>query len=154
MMQAVFVALLAAVFTALLAIPVFIVTQALASFVIEPTLEVRRVIGRTASALILYADIYSNPTTGDWTDDQREQARLVFRQLSSDLWAAGTAVPQRARKLVEWRGTIPPFESIRIAAEALLALSNGFLPIPDQPTALWNAERVKKIREHLRVSSF
>jgi hypothetical protein len=144
--QAVLVALLAALFTASF--------TTLARLVVGPIVDVRRVVSQAASALILYADLYSNPTTGDWTDEQREQARLVFRKLSSDLWATGTAVPRRARKLAERLRAIPPFESLRIAAESLLALSNGLLPIPDQPVALWNTERVKKIREHLRVSSF
>ncbi len=139
----------AAVVTVFIGVAVFAITQALAKLAIEPSLEVRRVIGRVGHALVFYANVHSN--VGDRPTDLMDKVQHTYRDLSSELRSAAANVPPWARRPMAALGVIPGWEDIRWSAQHLIGLSNSIhrSPLPDQ--SIRNTEMADKIRSRLGV---
>jgi len=130
---------------------VFVLTQSLARLAIEPAVEVRRVIGRIAHALVFYADIHSNP--GQNTPAEHAEAKKAYRDLSSELHAAATSVPPWARRALATLKILPSWGGLTTAAKTLIGLSNNVSGGMGQ-TGVDNANRADMIRAALGVENF
>src|SRR5204863_6192361 len=89
--------------------------------VFEPAWEVRRVIGRIAHALSLYANVYSNVPSID--PERYTEAQRAIRDLCSDLEAAVSGVPRWSLALLAaWR-VLPAMADIAAASRLLIGIS-------------------------------
>ena len=129
----------------LAAVVIFVFTEWLGKMVFEPVVALRRAVGKTDSALVMYANVYSNPGIG--TAEEHQRAYEATRGASSELQAA-------ARSVV-WYGMfarlhlVPDRNRIREACRLLIGVANG-LTIKEM--ALANYEAVEKIRNLLGIA--
>lgn len=143
----------AGMLTVVVGVTVFVVTQGLAKLAIEPSLELRRVVGRIAHALVFYANVHAN--VGALPDGSADSVQKVYRELASDLKAAAASIPHWARGPMAWLGIIPPWNNIRSSANDLIGLSNSLhatSPYRDVPVE--NTKRAESIKCRLGIDPF
>jgi len=135
----------------------FVTTQAIAKTVIDPALELRRVMGRVAHALVFYANVHANP--GDVSQDRMDKAQETYRDLSAELRVGAMSIPSWGMGPLVATGIVPRLGSVKLAAEDLMGLSNGVHGI-EQPgwsrpqIADLNMKRADRIRAALRLYDF
>ncbi len=106
------------------ALVIFTISQALAKAIIDPLMEVRKVKGRIAHAVLHYTDHYRSPGIRD--GESREAAREALRYLGSEIVAAWAMVP--FRKCLAILRFIPDVESVFMVRKNLIGLSNSLGP--------------------------
>ena len=90
-------------------------------FFIDPYHEYQKTVGEIADALVYYADVYSNPGSGD--KERLDEAARILREKGSLLRVRAYAIPKYA-----WfvkRGWLPQWNFIMKASAALIGLSNN-----------------------------
>ena len=98
-----------------------IVIYVLSRLVVEPVIEVRRIIGRVDYSLTFYANLYANPGSG--TEEAMTTASTEARRLASELLAQVRAVPcYGVFAFIRW---LPTMSNCRIASGDLIGLSNS-----------------------------
>ena len=107
--------------TVLTGVIIFVAGQILLKFAIEPLQEQRRAIGRAASALIFYQDIYMNP--GVAKPEFNESASRALREVASDLLAHTNAIPNY--EMWETMNAVLPQVDVLKACGHLIGLSNS-----------------------------
>ena len=122
-MSELFKIVLTSSFTVLGGILVFVVGRIIEKFAIEPIHEQSKLIGEIADSLIFYADLYSNPGSGQ--REQMDEAKKVLREQASQLIARNNMIP--CYKF--WRylslGHLPKRADIIEARKNLIGLSNS-----------------------------
>lgn len=131
----------------LIGIILFVATQGLAGLLFNPALELRRVIGRVAAALIDHAQVYSNPGVGN-TDLTKGSSGEV-RRLAAELRAASMVVPRPWYPFLSSLQILPALRDVESASAELIGLSNSMA----QGDARVNANRVKTIRQCLGIGN-
>jgi hypothetical protein len=100
---------------------VLILGQIIQRFFIEPIQEQSKVIGKIASDLSFYANVYSNP--GFVNKEMQDEASKSLRQVASELRGVSQTIP--------WYGLwaflrfVPKHKNIIRASANLIGLSNG-----------------------------
>jgi hypothetical protein len=106
----------------ILALFVFVITQSILKFVIEPVQDQKRLIGEVAHALSINATIQDIKATGV------EETRKALRSLSGRLWASLWAIPFYDK--IALLGLVPKAEDVMAAATELTVWSHT-LTAPD-----------------------
>ena len=102
-------------------ITIYVAGQLIARFFIDPYHEYQKSVGEIADALVYYADVYSNPGSGD--RQRMDEAAKILREKGSLLKVCAYAIPKYV-----WfvkRGWLPQWEIIMKASAALIGLSNN-----------------------------
>lgn len=126
--------------TALSSILLLIFGQIVIRFIFEPLHSQAGVCARIVAALIFHANIYSNGSPSAKPELVDETSR-VFRHLASLLVSSTMAIPGYG--LLHWLFRRPSLKDVRIAAAALILLSNA---------AGYSGprERIEKAREDIK----
>ncbi|MEH1939451.1 MAG: hypothetical protein V7L01_04420 [Nostoc sp.] len=120
---------------------VFILSQLILKFIIEPIQEFRKTVADIAFALIEYANIYSNP--GYAGNELENKASQDLRKLSSRLNAQIYLIP--GYRTISNLFKLPSKTNLIEAPSELIGLSNGVFKSPIDLVNT-NLERAKKIR--------
>lgn len=117
---------------AVLALIVFVITQSILKFVIEPIQEQRKLIGEIANAFVAYADVPVDLSPKEFYDEKAEgmaaqrervaETRQELRKLSGRLRATLWAIP--FYKLLSRVKLIPKVADIDKASDGLIGWSN------------------------------
>jgi hypothetical protein len=121
---------------AILAVIVFMITQSILKFVIEPIQEQRKLIGEIANAFVAYADVpvysaqelYERPEETSAYRERLAETRQELRRLSGRLRATLWAIP--FYKLLSRIKAVPKVADIDEASDGLIGWSNT-LASPD-----------------------
>lgn len=117
--------------------------QLFSKALLEPAIEARRVRGQIAYALVLYADVYSNP--GGNKAEPMVEASKELRRLASELLARTYSVPGYG--FFEALRFLPKIADVEAASRDLIGLSNSV----HHGDAQTNTERRIAIQKHLRL---
>lgn len=123
-----FLKLLAA---AAIALPYFVLGQALLKFVVEPIQDQRRLKGKVAHALHYYANVGGRPMyqSGTPESDAEHQRRIdamkALRNLASELRQSRFVIPFYSTLSRWWPNLILPEDDLEAAATAITGWSNG-----------------------------
>ena len=134
---------LTSAFTIIGGITIYVAGQIITRFFIDPYHEYQKTVGEIADALVYYADVYSNPGSGD--KQRMDDAARIFREKGSLLRVRAYAIPQYA-----WfvkRGWLPQWDIIMKASAVLIGLSNNI----HRGDAKENDLRREKIIQALRL---
>ncbi len=126
--------------TVIVGVAVFVLSQWILKFVMEPILEQRRSLGRLAHAVEFWANVYCNPGSGN---SEADEVSRVLREHACDLLARTYGVP--LYRLWQRMRFVPKREDIAEAARILIFMSNS---VRRQNRALQNSdqrERLKKL---------
>jgi hypothetical protein len=111
---------------AVVALFVFVITQSILKFVIEPIQEQKRLIGEVAHALLFYANMIHLDTWGPTDEERRkelDEARRVLRGLAGRLQASLWTIP--FYDALAWLRRVPKKEDVLEAATQLVGWSNS-----------------------------
>jgi hypothetical protein len=117
---------------------VLVIGQLVSKFMIEPTQELKKLLGDIRYSLVFYAREIHTPVEGD--KERCDKAAEVLRKHSSDLRSKVAAVPCYNGIARVTFGFIPVRTSALEAAKRLMALSNS-VHKPDR-TRNWDIETV------------
>jgi hypothetical protein len=105
----------------------FVITQSILRFIIEPIQEQRKLIGDVAHALLFYANVYHHLGAFGPPDEARreelDEARKALRGLAGRLRASLWTVP--FYNTLAWLGRVPKREDVLEAATQLVGWSNS-----------------------------
>ena len=123
----------------------FILSQYILKFVIEPLQEYKKTIARIDNKLKFYANILANPGITSETNQSQKDKYLecyeVFRSLSCELEV-------NYKQISFVRGIIKSKEKISEAASCLMGLSNGIFRSENLEN---NNNFINKIRDNLNI---
>ena len=122
---------------------VFLVSQFISRFLIEPCYEQRRVIGLITEAMLNYMDLFAD--SGDKPQDRVYEAAPQLRKLSSELIARTIAIP--GYSLLSIFCLVRKYSEIKEASHQLIGLSNTV----GQPDWERKMERMSKIAMNLGI---
>lgn len=109
-------------FTIITGVLVFILGQIFLEFVLRPIQEYKKLKGKVAKYLVLYASCYSNPQfVEDGNSEKHDKAGEELRELASEVLAFSETTPNYLITLI----LIPKKEKLKIASENLIGLSNS-----------------------------
>lgn len=109
-------------FTIITGVLVFILGQIFLEFVLRPIQEYKKLKGKVAKYLVLYASCYSNPQfVEDGNSEKHDKAGEELRELASEVLAFSETIPNYLITLM----LIPKKEKLKIASENLIGLSNS-----------------------------
>ncbi len=130
-------------FTILGGIIIFITGQVVVRFLIEPIQEQYKVIGRIASSLLFYANVYANPgfVAKEFSDETTES----LRRHASDLISSTRMIP--LYRLWEVLGVSPKSEEIKQAFKDLIFLANS----THTGSTEWNIGARRRIEKSLHI---
>lgn len=100
---------------------IYVAGQIIARFFIDPYHEYQKTVGEIADALVYYAEVYSNPGSGD--QQRMDEVARILREKGSLLRVRAYAIPK-----YPWfvqRGWLPQWDIIMKASAALINLSNN-----------------------------
>jgi len=125
---------------------VFIVSQYILRFVIEPIQEYNRVIAKIDNKLKFYSNIIVNPPSSGQLSEDYLAAKRDLRELSCELEVSYKALPFKKLRFHK--------KAIAEAVEGLIWLSNatgykdetGTVNVP-----LLAADKIKKVRTNLKI---
>jgi len=142
-----------AVFTILGGVLVYVLGQLLSKFVIEPTHELKKVIGEVRFNLAFYGPIIHTPISR--TTERSDKAYEAFLRSSCDLFAKVNAIPFYGMVSCVSCGFLPSKKSIRDAAIQLRGLSTYVHETGDRANGHVEAigNRVSKIEKCLNLDS-
>jgi hypothetical protein len=108
----------------------FILSQLALKTIIEPIQEHRKIVGKIVHALILYANVYSNPIRmseqnlkNEALKNERDMVSLELRKLAGELIASIQVIPFYS--FFSYVFVIPRLKSIEEARGCLIGLSNS-----------------------------
>lgn len=109
-------------FTIFTGVLVFILGQIFLEFILRPIQEYKKLKGKVAKYLVLYASCYSNPQfIEDGNSERHNKAGEEIRELASEVLAFSEITPHYLITLL----LIPKKEKLKIASENLIGLSNS-----------------------------
>lgn len=114
------VPIITAVLTILGGVIVYVSGQIVSKFFIEPYQEYRKTVGEIAHALVYYANVSANIK-----NELQDEASTAFRDKAALLRARAYEIPFYKWFALTLRKRIPPFDSVIIASNALIGLSNS-----------------------------
>lgn len=127
---------------------VLVVGQVVIKFIIEPIQEQAKTIGKIASDLIYYANIYTNPGLGD--EKELNDASKALRQHASQLRGQTQAIPWY--RFWSMLGFVPTRDNVIKASANLISLSNTVFHKQEATrTAISNEKSRKETLKLLRL---
>jgi len=132
-------ALLVAGITALLGVVLFVARQFALKLLVEPIQDHRRLMGRIASALYYYENVYEGST-----QEVVAEARRAYRDLGTDLRSGVRLIP--GYRLLARVKLVRSIEQIETASAHLIGLSN------EVGTAKYGGEGTERRRREIRES--
>lgn len=124
----------------------YVLGQVVVKLVIEPVQEFKKTIGKVAHALVMRANVTSNPGVG--TSDVLDSTSEELRTLSSDLHTHLRLIPYFSLSAKIFG--LPSQQEVLQASSSLIGLSNGVHTVRENTYGM-NANGVKKIRDSLRI---
>jgi hypothetical protein len=120
MEREILIALLTANLTLIGGLALFIATQLLLKFIIEPIYEQKKIISEIIDTVVFYSNVIGAHSS---LNDKSEQAAAALRSLATRLRARTHFIPFYS-SLAGW-GWVLPLERVETAAGALIGLSNS-----------------------------
>jgi hypothetical protein len=119
-MSEIFKIILTSSLTVIGGIIVFVVGQIITKCIIEPIHEQAKIIGEIAYSLTMYSNVYSNP--GILKNEKKDEASTFLRKCAGQLLARTYSL--KLYWLWEKLRIVPRFNSVNLASEKLIGLSN------------------------------
>ena len=123
---------------------VFVVSEVMQKFLLDPLHQLKGIIGKIDSQLIFYRNILATPIANE---EINKNCREIMKQLMSDLGATYNQIPFNKLLSVFIR-KIPYREQIHESIRSLRFLANNVGPENDSEK---NIEEIAKIRENLGI---
>ncbi len=124
----------------------FILSQLVLKTIIEPVQEYKKTVGKIIHALILYANIYSNPVglseqnlNNEALRKERNSVSLELRKLAGELIASIHVIPFYG--IISNVSLLPQLQSIMEARGCLIGLSNS----------LWKTDADDNLYQHTKA---
>jgi len=131
---------------------VYIIGQILNQFFIEKIIKQRETFGKISDALIMYANLYTDPIESNTQisrKEERNEAQQIFRNLACELLSRSYQIP--VYKVISGFKITPKKKNIMEAHHNLIGLSNSVFTRDS-----WiehNLRRKKEIEESLKLIS-
>ena len=136
---------LAAFFTVLVGVSVFVSQQIVEKFFITPLNDYRRTVADVSFNMIYYANVYTNPGTGD--HDTQVKASEKLRESASKL--ISTSYMINGYWILQLFRQIPSRKQVNEAANLIIMLSNSTFRGDVQQIETWSKRISKLLNLHI-----
>lgn len=144
-MSDIFKIVLTSALTILGGLIIFLFSQIVSKFFIDPIHEQKKIIGEIADKLIFYANVYANTTL---THPDKEKAHGEFRKLATALQSKTQVIPWY--DFLAGIGMVKHKENINSATKELIRISNQIIaPSIDWPNGLLPDDTADRVADLL-----
>lgn len=137
--------------TVLSGVLVFVVSQIVQKFLLEPIKEYKAVVGKIDNELKYYADIIMGGNIEQMDQELVIQTSRAIRKLSCDFESKYKQIP--FKKSLSYFGILPTVEIASKSAKSLMRVSNAFIirtaSFHDKFDMIY--EEIKSIRDNLKI---
>lgn len=138
----------------------FIVSQLCLKVIIEPIVELKKIIGKVARTLLLYANQYHNPVelteenlNNDLLASERQRTSSEIRSMAGELLGAVQVIP--GYRMFSFLGLVPSLSKIKDAKASLVGLSNSLWKTKSNDNVYEHVQKTEKeLIESLRIKAF
>ncbi|WP_141500937.1 hypothetical protein [Paenibacillus luteus] len=138
----------------------FIISQLSLKVIIEPIVELKKIIGKVARTLLLYSNQYHNPVelteenlNNDRLTSERQRTSLEIRTMAGELLGAVQVIP--AYQIFSFLGLVPSLKRIKEARASLVGLSNSLWKTKSNDNVYVHIiETEKELIKSLRIKAF